>query len=219
MISGLFEIHVTVDISDLVAFSLYCWEYKYKMMLACSKYGDHPQQLMLSSWKNGTEVEAIKNAKTIAEDIKLKGIRVLRTKVEAMTSNKEVPEDTIRFKKGTVYGVDHFYTDPSQEYFEYHIKIEIDRPGEYEVLAKTIEPVGAHLSFNGLNREKVVPIITLRVYNKGKNEADEIKDKMFDLLRQAGFITHEQIQKEYSVYDDNPELDLNWLYKKKGLFW
>jgi hypothetical protein len=125
---------------------LYCWEHKYKIMLACSKYGDHPQQLMLSTWKNGTEVDVIKAAKIISEDCKLKGIKVVRTKVEAMSSNEGVPEDSIRFNN-----IDTFYTDKNQEYFEYHVKVLIDKPGEYEVLANAIKPVNAHLSFNGLN--------------------------------------------------------------------
>lgn len=216
MINGLFEIHITVDIDDFVPFSFYCWENKLKRMLACSKYGDHPQQLMLTCWKNGTEVEAIKYAKVLAEDLKLKGMNPIRTKVESIISNDGVPENNTRFSTGQGH---HYYTKKEEEYFEYHVKMEIDKPGEWEVLAKAIKPVNAHLSYNGLNRERIVPIVTLRVYGKGKREAEKTKDRLFELMKKAGFNTHNQIQKEYSVYDDNPNLDLNWLFTENKYFW
>ncbi len=201
-ISGLFEIHITVDESFNHAFRLYCLENKLKPIHAISE--TFKPQLMLSKYKNSKSVqEAIDKANSIKKDIENLGITVTRVKVESMGSNPGVPKN--------------FQQIPLNDshYFEWHIKYEVYSMKEYQDLkdsVKSYRPGGIDyatifMSFNNLKKE-ICPIVTLRVCGiLGSIKATEIKDGLVDFIKSRGIHTNEGIQFEFAVYDTNVEMD------------
>ena len=195
---GLHEIHITTEINDLFKLRLFCLDHKIKPILALSDYGSFPIQPMISKFKNGTSTEVIEKANKIASDMTEYGIKVIRIKVESMIHNKGVP-----LEKNDLCSPNN--------YFEFHLKFDINDSREWNTLAKVCQEKGAHLSFNAFKKE-TIPLVTLRLAgNLGMNQAIALKDALMDHVKQAGFASNSAIQCEFSVYDNNINLDSGWL--------
>jgi len=194
-ISGLFEIHISVDINDIHKFRMFTFNHKMKTIMAVSGYME--TQLMLSKYKNGTQTECIAKAMLIKQQIEESGIKVLRTKVESMGSNKGVPENENIDRK-------------SYEYFEYHLKFSVADLEEYKMLdhlTTSFDKCTTFVSYNAVKKE-LVPLVTLRIVgSNGSIKANTIKDNFMNYLKSNGFTSNEGIQYEFSVYDDNMRLD------------
>ena len=122
-ISGLFEIHVTVD-TDQGYYKL--WEYVHKkkdmkLILATSEFGVCKEQYMISKWKNGTYKNAVDRANEIANDMAKEGINVIRIKVESMAHNDGVPVTDDDFNQL----LQDTETIVGKPYFEFHAKIDL----------------------------------------------------------------------------------------------
>src|ERR1041385_1614147 len=95
IIKGLFEIHVTIDhttptgLFDLVTFTK--GRTDLKRIFAVGGKGKWPNQYMISKWTNGTQEKALDHALKLTEEMRAAGMKVLRTKVEAMAHNDGVP--------------------------------------------------------------------------------------------------------------------------------
>lgn len=225
IINGLFEIHITVDDSDMHKFRHYCLDKKLKPIMAVSETKSATKsQLMFSKYKNGTTEEVLDKAFSMAADMNKEGISITRIKVESMGSNEGVPK--VRSEENKKHS----------EYFEYHIKIPIDKSEEYmnlktlietysntikllEPNVESVEPAErpieycAHngikifLSFNAF-KKTIDQLITIRIPGYlGATEAIKIKDDFMSYAKSNGVHTNEGIQFEYCVYDSNLLLD------------
>lgn len=205
-INGLFEIHITVDASDMHKFRHYCLDKKLKPIMAVSE--SSKSQLMFSKYKNGKTTEVLDKAFSMAADMNKEGISITRIKVESMGSNEGVPKLRVEDNK------------THSEYFEYHIKIPIDKSEEYinlknmiETYSSTIkllEPIDdlkIFLSFNAF-KKTIDQLITIRIPGYiGSSEAIKIKDDFMTYAKSNGVHTNEGIQFEYCIYDSNMLLD------------
>jgi hypothetical protein len=199
-IEGLHEIHITTHPKDLFALRMYCIDNnpQLKPILAVSQKGDSPIQPMFSKFKNGTALEVIERANYMATIMQDYGIRVTRVKVESMMHNIGVPTE-----ENTLCSPDN--------YFEFHLKIEVANSSEWIKLDKCCSKYNAHLSFNAFKKE-TVPLVTLRLPgNLGSKKAIEIKNDLMIHLKDNGFHSNSSIQSEFSVYDNNQSLDKGWL--------
>ncbi len=208
-INGLFEIHITVSDSNIHKFRLYCLDKKLKPIMAISE--NCTTQLMFSKYKNGTTQEVINKAFVMATEMKKLDLSITRIKVESMGSNDGVPRN--RIEKNI----------KNSEYFEYHIKIPIDKTEEYNHLKNIIDTysrtnkllneteadnkVEIFLSFNAFKKDPD-QLITLRIPGYlGSIEAIKIKDDFMHYIKSNDVHTNEGIQFEYCVYDSNLLLD------------
>lgn len=197
---GLHEIHITVDPRDLFGLRMYCLDNKIKPILAVSEYGECPIQAMISKFKNGTGDEVIVKAHEMAKEMtEYWGIRVTRIKIESMMHNEGVPTEE-----------NAECTD--ENYFEFHLKVEVTDKSEWNQLAVVCREKGAHLSFNAFKKE-TIPLITLRIPGScGMKKAVDSKDVLMDHIKIKGFFSNSAIQSEFSIYDTNIALDNGWLY-------
>ncbi len=189
--SSLFEIHVTVhEHDDAYAFRMWCAERKYKPIHAVA--ANRKPQLMMSKYKNGTAAECVAHALKIAEDLRARGLRPIRTKVEAgMTSWSGVPAQP-----------DYARTN---EYFEWHLTYPPEHAVELERLVEHDD--AAFVSYNHLKKD-MIPMLTIRVPGVcGMTEAVRRKDALIERVKAHNMHTNDGIKAEYAVYDDNPELD------------
>ena len=219
MITGLFEIHITVDYSDGGFYNLFNYVSKndgMKLILAVAKEGDHRDQYMISKFKNGTEQEVIDRALQIKEEMIKENIEVLRIKVESMAFNEKVPvtdEDYKEFIKVERIG---------KPYFEFHAKIKTENIQKLEEIIislreilkrwkenETCKSTFMALSFNLCGSK--IPLLTIRVYNNGRHTSIRIKDFILEYLKKQDYHIVDAIQQEFSVYDTNDSLDKGWL--------
>jgi hypothetical protein len=197
-ISGVFEIHISVDPVQITKLRLFTMKNKMKPILAVAQHGQHPNQLMISKWTTGTVLEAVSRAKEIADQLKDDGLDVVRVKVEAMAHNKGVPQEP------------NGDADPSH-YFEFHIKIPIEEHRSWQELEDLAAASRCAVSFNAF-KDTVAALVTMRVSaSRGYREAETMKDSLLAALKGGGFVAGGEVQKEFSVFDSLPEYDAGWL--------
>jgi len=175
-------------------------DHKIKPIMACADSGINRNQLMISKWKNGTEKEAIERALYIANDMKSYGLIVQRIKVEAMAHNQGVPQ--------------HPNNDVSpSKYFEFHIKYHINSKADYDEIKSVCHQFDRSigLSFSAF-KETIKVLVTIRVSGHlGYINAEKVKDDLINKLKEHHIHSNDDIQKEFSVYDDNIKYDAGWL--------
>ncbi len=211
-ISGLFEIHITVDTKD----GLYnLWNYTFnekltKLILAVSKTGDYKEQYMISKWKNGTFKEVLDKTNKIIDDMKKYNIKILRSKIEAMSGNIGVPNTEDEFSN-------FILKNKCNPYFEYHAKIELMNNNielleswcrdQNIIFNKKSVYLGISINICGSK----VPLLTIRVYNHGKLYSLENKNLILKSLKEQKFKINGDIQQEFAIYDTFEDMDKGWL--------
>lgn len=197
-ICGVFEIHISVDPDQIAQLRLFTMKHKMKPILAVAQQGKNPNQLMISKWTTGTVIDAAQRAKEIADELTMDGLRVVRVKVEAMASNKGVPQEP----NGDAL--------PSH-YFEFHIKIPVADDRAWDALEGLAAERGCGVSFNAF-KDSVAALFTMRVAaSRGYRAAEAMKDALLADIARAGFAAGGEVQREFSVLDTDPHYDAGWL--------
>ncbi len=192
--NGLFEIHVTIDPKDVILFRLWALDNDVKAIYIL---GEIPE-LTFSKYKNGTYETVYDKAMSIARNLILNNITVLKIRIEAIFSNQDS-------------SIDLDTESNNSSYFEFHIKYHIINSKDYYELTKISknftnenknDGIYSFVGFNSL-KKNIEPIISLRVPAKFKiTGALKFKDKLLDALKINGFKTNEEIHKEYVILDE-----------------
>ena len=192
----LFEIHITVDNSQIWELKLYCAKHKYKCILAVAEKKDNKNQLMISVWKTG-DFEKVKNEMLeISADMRKHDLNILREKIEMIADITN--DESLLLLVNIIY-------------YEYHIKIPYDNTNIrkfHQIACKH----NAMLSFSAF-KETINMLITLRyagdmhkeLINKRKNECIEY---IKDILQISNF----SIQSEIVLYDSCKDFDDGLFY-------
>lgn len=216
-IKGLFEIHITVLNTDIMRLLKYVNnnpEKNLKIVYAISSNGDHPHQLMISKWKSGSALESINSALEISDSMDNFGLSIVRTKVESMASNRGVPQTNEEYENYEK----HIINEVNIPYFEYHAKINLNGK-TIDDLENTVNYIKSlnisnfriGVSINAMGSKRL-PLLTMRMYYCGFDEAEEIKNMVLDdHIKKSGYTIDGCIQREFSVYDNNKTIDKNWL--------
>lgn len=192
MISGLFEIHITVDNSQIWKLRMFCQENKIKPIIAIMPYGDFNNQLMISKWITGDQEHVMSECNKLVDKMKQYGLNIVRIKIESMANNKNVP-----LNENNNLGT----------YFEFHIKLP---HCDYDQLKNICDKYDAAISFSGF-KDTINFLVTLRYdgcvgYVKASNhQRDFLKE-----FEQCGYKST-SVQSEYVVYDDRPNYDDGWI--------
>jgi hypothetical protein len=200
-----FEVHITVDDTNDVL--LYGFVQNFKKInsdlaklkipscfinphILCARalYGKHPKQLMFTGSIYG-EFDYIKKVTLLlADDMKLHGINVLRTKIEGLASTSHI-------------GM----------YYESHFKINTNVTDDWNTIAKHVIKTGGHLSYN-MNDKVPHPIVTFRVYSS----IDELKSITYSAIDYITNIMNLNLLSnprfECVLYDDNIMIDSGWIF-------
>lgn len=197
---GLFEIHVSVDTKDIMLFRLWALDNDVK---AIGIIGDVPE-LTFSKYTNGTHEKAHNKAMSLARNLTLSGIRVVRVRVEAVLSNQNPM-------------IDAYTENKKNTYFEFHIKYHIINSKDYYQLDKIAKDftneykqsgVYVFMGFNSF-KKNIEPIVTLRVPARYKTSGSfGYKDLLMTILKKHGFRTNEEIHREYVFVDEEYNVDM-----------
>jgi inosine/xanthosine triphosphate pyrophosphatase family protein len=203
---GAFEAHVTVRLADAVGdaprFRAACDRLGVKCMMIELPEGEHVAQPMTASIHRGVLREVQDEVHGLARELIAAGFVIVRTKVEALPRNADIPEDdaqAARFPAG---------------YFEFHVKLLLSGGADaLEAVRVACAPHGARLSKNANKRRDdgtEERFVTLRVHRLGRAHAEERFVALEAALVALGVPMRGRIR-EYTVYDSNVALDRGWL--------
>ncbi len=201
---GTFEAHITVKADNLAVrekFNLLCRQLGIKCVLIELSEGVTRFQPMTASYYHGTFQDVIQKINQTAQKIADAGFEVTRIKIEAMVSNQDIPISDMEAQKL-----------PKSNYFEFHVKAILSADENLEMLRKYCLQYDAHLSANTFKKlcdGKQQRFITMRVYSTGYKSAQTRFDMLLLYLKSKGFKLSQQ-QREYTVYDNNLNLDVGW---------
>lgn len=161
--------------------------------------GASPSQPMLSWRARGAFEAQLRSAAGVADDLRMAGIDVVRTKIEAAPTNRDVPQCG-----------SHAHPE---RYFECHCKFLLDERADIEALAAVVMAHGGHLSRNARRvradgcQERFA---TLRCRDGGvegaARDATALRNALTPYVRE---LLSSEI--EYVVYDSNLAIDAGWL--------
>lgn len=216
-IDGIFEIHITIDPQgDFVKLLKYIKanekQHSIKPVFAAST--EKNNQYMISHFtRKNDEGDAIEFANRLAEEMRQKlEMKIVRIKVESH-GGKGIPVNLADYDLFCDYLKQRYHGKAGRPYFEFHVKVSRHKSMQdyYDALEKDVkEWKCVAISYN-LCSKNLHPLLTIRVYNRGFNMAQEIKDQVMNSLKKKGYVFEDQIQQEFSVYDSNSELDKGWL--------
>lgn len=216
-VNGIFEIHLTIDDPEQQedGFLQFCKENKCKAIRIETHHSDaekslqFPVQLMLAKFCSGSFPEAKLIAQKLSQELQKSGMSVIRHKIEALASNQNLPTMDKDVK--------NLQFNP-RNYFEFHAKLHVHTaltPGvSYQVLDHSLDtPLvnvlkkhRAVLSVNAYRRDQnmFTRLATLRYFNTSKNSATQLADAFLQDLADIG-VEVESMEREYALYDDNPD--------------
>lgn len=200
---GEFEIHLTVEAHDhasMDALSCHADLHGMKFVRIVLPRGAVPSQPMLSWRARGRLSEQRCSAALAAERLRAAGIRVMRTKIEAAPSNRDVPQS------GACAQVEH--------YFECHLKLLLDERADIASVAELALAHGAHLSRNARRMRddrRQERFATLRRRSGGADAITQDAAALAALLAGSPLCQVVSTEIEYVVYDSAPAVDDGWL--------
>lgn len=198
---GIYEVHLIVSESNEINLFGFILNLRDELLIrprpTCAKafYGDYPTQPMLTFKMHGDKEQVFEKVSEITNDMARSNIPVIRTKIEALQTNDDVPQ---KIEIG------------SNGYYEFHFKIPIKCTAEYNTLVDICTPHGAHFFINPYNKTMDKPIGTLRNY-VSIEDLENKYNRLCDVIGSAGFRI-ESTEKEYSIYDSDVNFDKNWLF-------
>lgn len=199
-----FESHITIKLNNTTALSNFqklCQHLQVKCLLIELPMGVNTFQPMTSLYHRGSFESVFNEVTSMAQRIMNNGFQVIRVKIEALISNLNIPISDEEAKKFP------------NNYFEFHVLVELPTQNEVERLKIICEKHQAHLSQNAfkksLNGVKQY-FVTMRFYETGKSIAKSRFSMLLNELKKEQFSLSNQLQ-EYIVYDSNISLDAGWV--------
>ena len=199
---GAFEAHVTVrcPAAEAPRFAAACDRLDVKHILIELSTGEELVQPMTASVHRGGLREVQAEVHALARALVADGFEVVRTKIEALPRNRDLPE------------TDEEAAREPARYFEYHLKIVLPAGGDLDEVRAAAGPHGGRLSRNALRRRAdggEERYVTLRVPGCGRASADA-RFAALEAAIEALPVTITRRVREYTVYDSNLALDRGW---------
>lgn len=199
-VEGIFEYHVTVETNDIDKFVETCHCLRVKPVVIMLNSGEHVKQVMTSNFVMGIYPNNLKSIQELAKKLEMSGFPSCRLKIEARVSSRSKSRGIpLTAEQMSVW---------KDAYFEFHFKVKVDQGGT-ERLFDLCRRKNGLIAWNGLKPEGFY-LITLRICSGGLPEALSANKNFKNYLRSNGY-TILQNQKEFVVYDSNPDLDKGWI--------
>jgi hypothetical protein len=128
--------------------------------------------------------------------------KVLRVKVEAAMSNQGLPEID-----------DVANTLPASCYYEYHVKLKLEKGCDLEALRALFKPFDGYVSRNAIKNDEQNSQMEYRFVTQRFHLGREVAEKKLAAL--LDFISSQDIEiikviKEFNIFDSNRDLDFGW---------
>ena len=240
-----FEIHVTVDVGlevgegvlnswsgSISQFKDDCKDIGVKPIVIDLEINDGSilKDVMTSSKHFGDNRSAYEESERIVSELKDKGYKVVRNKIETVPWHPAAPQN--RDKDHPLF---HGEPIPNGCYFESHIGIIIS-PEEKEDLNELVDFLNegicefsgtAKLSRNFFKRSESGKFVNMLTYRSNMVTSKEFESEVrsiekiisgendWSLLSNFKKFDYEKVEIEYAVYDTNVTHDAKWIYNEK----
>ncbi len=241
-----FEIHVTVDVDleigegdvlnswsgSISRFKEDCVEIGVKPIVIDLEINDGSilKDVMTSSKHFGDNRSAYEESERIVSELKDKGYKVVRNKIETVPWHPAAPQN-----KDKDHPLFHGEPIPNGCYFESHIGIIIS-PEEKEDLNELVDFLNesicefsgtAKLSRNFFKRSESGKFVNMLTYRSNMVTCKEFESEVrsiekiisgkndWSLLSNFKKFDYEKVEIEYAVYDTNVTHDAKWIYNEK----
>ena len=206
---GEFETHITVRVPDadgVEALRARADRRRLRFHHILLDRGQTPSQPMISQRGRGRLSEQLAAAEELARGLTADGFRVVRIKIEAAPSNRDVP-----------------VTDADADrhpgrYFEHHVKLELEPAADIPALTRLAQEHSAHLSRNA-RRARMdgcqERFVTQRCHAVGRSTAAARLTALRDALTKGGYVIL-SVEDEFVVHDSEPGVDAGWLVPGGG---
>ncbi|HUQ06654.1 MAG TPA: non-canonical purine NTP pyrophosphatase [Kofleriaceae bacterium] len=199
---GAFEAHVTVRCAavDAARFAASCDRLEVKHIEIELAHGEHVTQPMTATVHRGDLREVQEEVHELARALVADGFEVVRTKIEALPRNRDLPE------------TDEAARAEPARYFEYHLKLVVPPGGDLAPVHEVASIHGARLSRNARRTRADgghERYLTLRLPGLGRGSADA-RFAALEAAVEALPVTIGRRVREYTVYDSNLALDRGW---------
>lgn len=228
-----FEIHVTVEadsfLESISEFKEDCVEIGVKPIVIDLEInnGSILKDVMTSSKHFGDNRSAYEESERIVSELKDKGYKVVRNKIETVPWHPAAPQD-----KDKDHPLFHGEPIPNGCYFESHIGIIIS-PEEKEDLNELVDFLNegicefsgtAKLSRNFFKRSESGKFVNMLTYRSNMVTSKEFESEVrsiekiisgknnWSLLSNFKKFDYEKVEIEYAVYDTNVTHDAKWIY-------
>jgi hypothetical protein len=216
IVKGTFEAHITFDCAHntekyIENLKKTCENTKYKIIfinLNTRQQDDKLQQLMTSSYHCGEYPSIVEQIKEEAYK-HFKDFNIVRIKIESLASNEGVPLTDIDKR---------IFWDDESNYFEFHYKILVKNGGkkdnlqELQDICQRYYQNKLHLSHNAfqqVDEKNFHYMITMRLFNNGRDSAFETNESIVQYLT-ANKFPPLKVVREFIVHDSHIELDNGW---------
>ncbi len=215
-VKGIFEAHITFDCSHntekyIENLKKTCENTKYKIIfinLNTRQKNDKLQQLMTSSYHTGEYPSIVEQIEEEAFK-HFKDFNIIRIKIESLASNEGVPKTDVEKR---------LFWDGESNYFEFHYKILVKNGGkkdnlkELEDICRSNYRYQLHLSHNAfqqVDEKNFHYMITMRLFDNGRDSAFAMNDQVVQLLTDKKFPPL-KVVREFIVHDSHIGLDQEW---------
>lgn len=215
-IDGVFEVHITINPKDNYVKLLRFIEdkklsRKIKIVFAVSEVGNNQYMISYFTQKDDDKL-AVEFANNLASELERDKIDVVRVKIESHNTKNMPLTDKDYYDVCNALNL-KYDNKCGKSYFEFHCKVETIFGDLLDLENHVSKHSGCALSYNLCSNNKK-PILTIRVYNVGFDNAKIYKDTVMNDLKKKGHTFEDKIQQEFSIFDSNSELDNNWINVK-----
>ncbi len=205
--SGMFECHITVALppnepDKLLLFDKVCKKLGGKAIIIELANGRTPTQPMISKILKGDADTVLSQINALIDGLS-RYFSIIRLKIEAGISNTNLPETT---KDAEVL--------PSSCYFEYHVKMQLEKACDLKKLRALFVPYHGYVSKNTLRKDNKKDsgweyrFVTQR-FRLSKKAAEEHLSELLVFINTQN-IKVKKVIREFNIFDSNSDLDYGW---------
>ena len=206
--SGIFECHITVALppnqpEKLLLFENICKNLGGKAIIIQLTNGITPTHPMIGKILKG-DADAVLSQILALIDGLSRYFSIIRLKIEAGISNNNLPVTT---KDAELL--------PSSCYFEYHLKMLLDKAYDLKQLRALFLPYHGYVSKNTLKKDNnnnshwESRFVTQR-FRLSKMEAEEHLSELLVFVNTQN-IKIQKVIREFNIFDSNSDLDAGWI--------
>lgn len=207
---GVFECHITIALppnqpEKFVQFDQVCKKLGAKTIVIQLANGKTPTQPMMSKILIGDANTVLSQVNALTEGLS-SYFSVLRLKIEvkikAGISNTALPETT-----------EEAELLPSSCYFEYHVKMQLEKGRDLENLRALFAPYHGYVSQNTLEEDSrwEYRFVTQRFRLSNKTAEEHLSELLVFLKTQN--IKVKKVIREFNIFDSHSDLDAGWSYE------
>jgi hypothetical protein len=215
-IIGTFRVNITTIQECMILMRGFILDYKDNNMIdpefvsMNTMYGKFPIRPIFTFLYDGTEADLRVLLDKVLYSMSMRNIPYWRVQILSNISNTDIPKIPLVGNTGLNF-MEVGHNMGTENYFQFSFRIKIASTKDWDGVVKQLTKYGVHIYFNQSSK-KLRPITVLRNYGSLTDVSEQ-----FSIIRHIVSsldLSIDQIERMYSIFDSNIELDKYWIYSK-----